>query len=187
MIFDPAFQRIRALKMLDLKLHNYNNTEIAKEFNVHPRTVERALTALKRSGIILDAEDHLLSEMLPKAQKVILRALDDLENPDVGLALKIFDKIVKGRDAKKGEGSVEEDELASYIKRKRLEAQADEDTLEGQLVAAPEQLEASQTGDESGTNPVGSASGDAHATQATASEDRQPDSEDGADQHINPS
>lgn len=133
-VHDPELKRLRYLMFLNEKLMNRTNLEIALKYNVDTKTVERSLTWGKRNGIIADAEDHLLNSLMPKVQKVIEQALED---GDTTVAMKLYDKVVKGRDAKKGEGVVDEDELTKFIARRRAKQQQIEATVEGELSELP--------------------------------------------------
>jgi hypothetical protein len=132
---DPALKRLRFLHFLNDRLMGLTIPRIAEKWNVHEDTVSRTLTWGKRAGLIADAEDRLLSEIFPAAEKTIIEAIKD---GDAVTAREIYKMVVKGRDAKKGDGSAstDEDELARYMAERRKKQEQIENTVDGEFAAA---------------------------------------------------
>lgn len=128
------------------KIEGRTNRQIAERFGVSEKTVERSLSWGNRAGIIADAEDHLLERLLPKVTRVLEAALNPVvdekgeivSHGDVTVALKLYDKIVKGRDSK--EKSAQEDELTRFIDARRQRAAELQNTVEGQTLPAAPQM-----------------------------------------------
>ncbi len=134
MILDPQMKRLRFLKMLDLKIRGHGNKEIAREFNLSLKTVERTLTWGKRADLITQEEDHILETLLPLARSAIKGAL---EAGDAKVALDIYKGtgILSKNKAKAPPGAADpQAELARHIAQKRAAAQLLEDTVDGELV-----------------------------------------------------
>jgi predicted transcriptional regulator len=136
-IQDETLKRIRAQQMIEAKVSKgMTNAEIAKDFGVHERTVERTLSWAKKADLFIQYEDRLMSELLPLAHETLRTALGP--NGDPKVALKIYEgtNILKKDHPKTAAVVKEEDDLASYINRKRLEAAEHDIAAEGQLITA---------------------------------------------------
>lgn len=128
-IRDPALRKLRFLRFVDDKLSGLTHPQIAEKNGVSVNTVDREMSWGKRAGIIVEAEDHLLSTLFPLAKQAIIDALTprtifdekgevkEVIPGDVGVAMKLYDKVVKGREAK-GEGN-SLDELTKFIAARR--------------------------------------------------------------------
>lgn len=114
-------RRLRGLMMLEHKIkHAATNADIAKEFNVHPETVRRTLSWMKRAGIIVDYEDKVLQELMPLAHEALKKAL---QKGNVDVALEIFKGMLPSFNKKVASGpSVSSgNELSAYIDQLRGE------------------------------------------------------------------
>lgn len=134
-IIDPELKRLRFLTYVNDKLRGLTREQIAEKWNVSKDTVERTLSWGKKAGIIADAEDKLLSEIFPLAEATIKAAVQT----DIQAAMKIYTMVVKGRDAKSGDGArnVDEDELAKFMAERRRRQQLLEDTTDGEVIHSP--------------------------------------------------
>jgi len=93
-IRDPEMRRLRALMMLDYKLRNgATNADVAKEFKISERTVERTFTWMKKAELVTKAEDKALSELVPLAHAAIKQAM---EGDDAKLAAEMALEVFKG-------------------------------------------------------------------------------------------
>lgn len=110
--------------MLEQRIQGSNLNEIAAEFRVSRRTVERTLSWAKKAELIVEIEDKILQELVPAAHSAILAALTDTDNPQEAgkLALELFKGTVPGfgktkpKDSGPGNPS---DELSRYIEQFR--------------------------------------------------------------------
>lgn len=132
-IFDTNLKAIRAKEMIALKTgKGMSNKEIAAEMGVHPDTVARALTWAKKAGLFVKYEDDLLESVVPKALEALKAALDD---GDGELAIKVLENTIWLTNQKGNKGDVvEENSLASYIRDIRLEAERQQESIEGKMV-----------------------------------------------------
>lgn len=138
---DPAAQRVRALQMLEFKIRKAATVEeIADEFNVHPNTVKRALSFAKKADLITAAEDRILQNLVPEAEKALLAGLQSTDSPikAAELALKLLEGFVPALKKKQGpaanaSGGVV-DELERYISALRADTSDQPPAVEGQVV-----------------------------------------------------
>jgi biotin operon repressor len=122
---DPQMKKIRALMMMEFKIKTAASAnEIAKEFGVSRKTVERTLSYAKKAGLLVEIEDRILAELMPAAHKAILAGLADSENPIE--AAKIGMDLLKAGVPmlKKTQGPAKaagDDELDAYIAQLRAD------------------------------------------------------------------
>jgi DNA-binding transcriptional ArsR family regulator len=130
-IRDPQEKRLRALKMLELRISsNASIKDIAREFNVSHDTVSRNLTWARKAGLIADAEDKALQELLPLAHEALKKALT---NHDADVALEIFKGLMPGFGKTKPQPTVTAgDDLASYLDAIR----STPDAIDGEVAGA---------------------------------------------------
>lgn len=139
---NQALYRLRALKMIELRLKGISLVAIGKEFGVSDQTVARSLKWAETNGLIESFEDQILNELVPAAMKTLKEAMVDGKNADV--ALEVFKGI--GLFKKHSDKTVQanpggEESLESYLSRKRESAAAlppkpEVRVLEGQLAEA---------------------------------------------------
>jgi len=116
---DPDLRRLRALRMIDMRIRGKTMKQVAEEFGVSENTVERTLSWAKKAELVVQAEDKILRELVPAAQKALLAVLAG-ENDDVKAkaALEIF-KGTLPSFAKKptvtGASSGTDSDLSTYI------------------------------------------------------------------------
>jgi transposase-like protein len=136
-IRDPAEKRLRALMMLEMRLKQAASLEeIAKAFNVAPKTVQKNLTWARKAGLIADAEDKILQELVPAAHEALLKALRDPTNRDAGkLAIDVFKGTISGfkKEPARTVTATGGDDLDTYLDRLRADNPniLDGETVEG--------------------------------------------------------
>lgn len=138
---DVDIKRIQALKWMSQKIDNMSTKEIAEQAGVSHDTVTNRLSWAKRAGIFTDYEDKLLSELIPAAHRAILSALED---GDAAVALEIYKGqgfLSKGQSSSKKDNPKvtqlsdgDEEDLASYMRKLRNQAQEQEDRIEGTVM-----------------------------------------------------
>ena len=100
--------------------------EIAQEFGVSTETVKRELSYAKKAGLIVDAEDRILQELVPSALDSILTALKDTEKPheSAKIGLDLLKGILPSFSKKQGPAAPgdSDDELQRYIASVRAAA-----------------------------------------------------------------
>lgn len=133
-IIQPAFRRLRAMKMVEGKvLQNKTTKELAADFNVSVDTVERTLSWAAKADIFGNYEDKIVSELVPLAHNAIRQALEE-GNAKVGLEIFKGLNLLRTGAATPGQRA-QDDDLAAYIAAKRDKAQLEENTTIGQLVS----------------------------------------------------
>lgn len=117
-IRDPGERRLRALKMVELRVgKSASIQDIAEAFNVSTKTVERTLTWARKAGIIASAEDKALQELVPLAHEALKGAL---AKGDAEIALEIFKNLLPSFSKKNNApGTQAGDELSSYLNNLR--------------------------------------------------------------------
>lgn len=101
-----------------------SNTQVAKEFHVSTKTIEREIDWAKRQGLVATYEDQILNELVPEAIGAFRKAL---ANGDAQVALEVLKGT--GLLRKQSDKSmitpppqVEEETLEVYtMKRKRVQ------------------------------------------------------------------
>jgi hypothetical protein len=88
---DPDIRRLRALRMIEMRIKGHSHKEIAKEFNVAEDTVARTLTWAKKAELIVQAEDRIVRELIPAATEALRAVLaGDDDEVKAKTALEIF-------------------------------------------------------------------------------------------------
>lgn len=131
---DPDLRRLRALKMIDLRIHGKTVKEVAEEMGVSEKTVIRTISWAKKAELVVKAEDKILAELVPAAHDAFKRALN-AEDPEVAFkaALEIFKgtlpSFAKRPQGATGASSGTNNELSSYIEQLRSGLIADGEVL----------------------------------------------------------
>jgi hypothetical protein len=130
---DPDLRRLRALKMIDMKIRGKTYKEIAEEFGVGTKAVKETLSWAKKAELVVKAEDKVLAELVPAAHDAFKRALA-AEDPEVAFkaALEIFKGTLPGfTKAKQSNGPTVSDagSLSSYIDSLRNDLSLDGEVL----------------------------------------------------------
>ena len=138
---DPDLRRLRALRMIEMRIKGKTLKEIGKEFGVCDETVARTLSWAKKAELVVKAEDKILNELVPAAHDAFKRALA-AENPEVAFkaALEIFKGTLPSfSKAKQSNGPTVTDSgsLASYIDSLRNDLSLDGEVLDGTAAALP--------------------------------------------------
>jgi hypothetical protein len=127
-IHNPDLKRLRAAQFLEYRLaNNASREQIAAHFKVSVSTVERVFAYARRAGLIVQAEDKILDELVPAAHNALKAALTDKDNVQMAgqLGLKVMENALPGFGKKpaagKGGGSGDEDALAKAIEEARSE------------------------------------------------------------------
>lgn len=122
---DPQEARLRAYKMLEYRLQNgASMKQIAEKFNVSVATTERVLSYARKAGLVAEAEDRILNELVPAAHKAIMTGLTDTEHPQdaAKLGIEVFKGTVPSfgkRPQGKSTSSNDEDALSRAIAEAR--------------------------------------------------------------------
>jgi hypothetical protein len=142
---DPEMRRLRGLMMLEFKLrNNATNAQVGKEFNMSEKSVNQTFSWMRKAGLIAQAEDKVLQELVPLAHNALKAALtqtDDLELASQR-AIDIFKGMLPAfskkptvtKDAPQG------GDLSSYIDELRKGELSDSESadraIEGEVVGA---------------------------------------------------
>lgn len=121
MIRDPALQRLRALKVVELRVTGHSYEEIAKYLRCSMGTVKNILKFAEKAELIVDAEDKILNELVPLAHTAIKDALTE---GNAKIAVEVMKGIgLFGSKASKTTpaNSSNDEDLASYISKLRSE------------------------------------------------------------------
>lgn len=125
--------------MIDMRIKGATNPEVAKEFGVSTQTVIRTLSWAKKAELMVEAEDKILSELVPAAHKALIRALEG-EDSEVASdrALEIFKAVLPSFQKKganpSGGSSESNSDLATHIAQLRERAALRDNTTDGELV-----------------------------------------------------
>lgn len=113
-------RRLRALKMVEAKaIQGKNNTELAEQFGVTVRTIERTLTWAEHANIFAEYEDRILSGLVPLAYDAVEAALRE-GNSKVALDILKGTRLLRTSErAASASQQAREDDLADYIAKKR--------------------------------------------------------------------
>lgn len=163
---DPEMRRLRGLMMLEFKLrNNATNVQVGKEFNMSEKSVNQTFSWMRKAGLIAQAEDKVLQELVPLAHNALKAALtqtDDLELASQR-AIDVFKGMLPAFSKKpvtpKSDTSPGGD-LSSYIDELRKGELSDADipagAIEGEVVGAlPAASEAADPqGDAEPNDPV---------------------------------
>ena len=122
-LFSKSEKTLRAKAMLKKRItENKSVAQIADEFNVSKRTVERALSFAQRAELLVAEEDQVLEMLVPKARQALITALN---SDDIEVSSRVALEIYKGAGVlRRGNGAVKSpaevgDELSKYIERIR--------------------------------------------------------------------
>jgi len=120
---DPDLRRLRALRMIELRIKGNSLKQIAEEFGVSTDTVDRTLSWAKKAELVVEAEDKILRELVPAAQNAILAVLAGTDDEvKAKTALEIFKGTLPSfSKAKQSNGPTVSDSgsLSSYIDQLR--------------------------------------------------------------------
>jgi hypothetical protein len=94
----PKMRRIRALQMVQMRVSNMTNQQIADHFRIHESAVKKTLSWAEKAGLLAEAEDKILQELFPHARKAIQAALeDDDHKQEAGkLGFELFKALIPG-------------------------------------------------------------------------------------------
>lgn len=120
-IREPDQRRLRALMMLEYRVKNAASYhDLAKEFGVSVDTAKRTLSWARKAGLVVDAEDRILQDLVPLAHNAIKTAL---EAGDAKIALEIFKGILPSFNGKAQKPTTSTtttgDDLNAYINELR--------------------------------------------------------------------
>ncbi len=105
--------RIRALKILEMRLAGAKMAEIAKTMNVHVNTVLASIKWASREGITQELEARFLSNLVPDAMKVYKAKLAE---GNEFVAKDVIDKMIKLGDRFQEKLDKQEDRgLQAYV------------------------------------------------------------------------
>lgn len=127
-IRDEQVLRARALAMVERRIRSVPLKDIAAEFNVTIRTVERNLDYAKRAGLIVQFEDRILQELVPAAIETFKKAIED---GNVEIAKEVFKGtgfLLRPSEKVPAKGSMdlaENESLEVYIRKIRGGGQND--------------------------------------------------------------
>ncbi len=118
-LIDPQLRRLRALKMIEARINGATRGELEAQFKISKATVDRELTWAQKAGLVANAEDKILKDLVPLAHEAIKEAL---VNGNADIALKIFEGTIPG--FKKGSVKTNSsggpiDELSDYLNKLR--------------------------------------------------------------------
>lgn len=146
-IRDPDLRRLRALKMLEMKVtKSATYADIAKEFGVNEQTVLRTFNWAKKAKLLAQLEDKLLENLLPSAATAVEQALKDGDKvQEAGrLGLDLMKLLIPSMKKDKSGPSNPNEDLAKYIAD--LRNADDGDVIDGQVETDPERtLPAAET------------------------------------------
>lgn len=119
---DAQVRRIRAMGMIQQRIHAVPLAQIATNFNVSLDTVERELQWAKKNHLLEVAEDRLLGTLLTKAMTVIEAALDDGDLDAAKTVITVFNNASHQKAKREEKQESREFDLEDYFKEKRLAA-----------------------------------------------------------------
>lgn len=160
-IRDEPTRKLRAKAMIQARVEGKSIPEVAAQFNVCTKTVERTLSWARSADLFIEFEDKLMTELLPKAHESLMRALENEEDGNVAL------EIYKGRNLLKKQGQktsievAEDNDLAKYVREVRDAADEWDRTIDGQV---------EQRGIGDGSGPKGLPAAGQTGVQATGDE-----------------
>ena len=141
-VHDPQLKKLRALMMVQFRVRNNASTaDIAQEFGVSEKTVQRTMAWVKRAGLIAEMEDKILTELMPEAHKAIKVALqDDEHKQEAGrLGIELFKGVVPGFKKAANAGPIAQvNELERYLEEIRSESG---DIIDGEVEGTTLRLE----------------------------------------------
>lgn len=157
-IRDADLRRLRALAMVERRIHGASIPALAKEFNMSEVQVQRVLSYAKKANLLVEAEDRVLQELVPDSIELLKRFLTPKEldgkplpisDKDAAIALRLLEGVLPAMGKKQGTGkpTPEDDDIYAYVDRIRKDmvidgAATSTPVIEGQiqalLPAAPE-------------------------------------------------
>lgn len=123
------------------------NEDLAEEFGVSRRSVEKALSLAAKADLIVSFEDKLVKELLPLAHETAILALKGEAPQGSGkIAMEILKgtQILRPSQPRSTQQAADDDELSKYIAKKRLKAREEELTIDGEFRTEPVGLQAPQ-------------------------------------------
>lgn len=116
-------RRLRAKKMIQLRVQQMSKAEIARQMNISHDTVIRELKWAERQGLIQDAEDDIIRDLVPLAVKVMKEALAS-NKVEMKERLKAADRVLTGTGVLKKEVVAEapdgpKDEVEVWLMKRR--------------------------------------------------------------------
>jgi hypothetical protein len=116
---DAALHRIRALGIVQRRIEAVSINEIAKEFNIHPDTVDNDIKWAKKQGLLETLEQRLLGSIANKTLAVVEAHLDlgSLDAAKEGMKAILHASQQKARREEKQEKR--EFDLDDYLREKR--------------------------------------------------------------------
>lgn len=117
-----ALRRLRALKMIDLRIRGKTMAEIEKELGLSVTGQKQLLDWAQKANLVAEAEDQILKELVPNALSRINKAI--LDEGDTSAALEVLKGagIFKKASDKTSSGGGTQDagnSLEIYIKKIR--------------------------------------------------------------------
>lgn len=117
-----ALKRLRALKMIDLRIRGNTMETIEKELGLSPAGQKKLLDWAEKANLVAEAEDQILKELVPNALSRVNKAI--LEEGDTQAALEVLKGagIFKKASDKSSSGGGTHDagnSLEVYIKKIR--------------------------------------------------------------------
>ena len=131
---DENLRRIRATKVVNMRVSGHRLGQIAEELNISIDTVERDIKYAEKANLFLDLEQKLLHQLAPKAITAIETALED---GDAETAIEVLKSLGIMKDSKAPKTQVEanqSDDLARAIEEARERRQLNAETADGELI-----------------------------------------------------
>lgn len=76
-IMDEETQRLQALQMIAMRVGGQSFAKIGNQMGVSPDTVKDRLAWARNQGLLADAEDRIVNELVPAAIQAFKKALDE--------------------------------------------------------------------------------------------------------------
>jgi transposase-like protein len=136
---DPDLRRLRALRIVEMRIRGKSIPEIAREFGVEDKTVHRDLSWAKKAELVIKAEDKILRELVPAAHKAIAEVFAGVNDEvKAKTALQIFEKTLPSfSKTPKASGATvaPESDLSTYISSLRDAAGLLDGAVDGDVIA----------------------------------------------------
>ena len=147
-IRDPDLKRLRALRFIEERIKGKSNKEIAEAFGVSEDTVIRNLSWAKKSELVVQAEDRILRDLLPAAEKAIADVFNGTDDEvKAKTALEIFKGTLPSFSKRPSASGATSDDssggLSSYIAKLRDQAALADGAVDGEVVSSSPALEGS--------------------------------------------
>lgn len=110
-------------------MHGKTAEQIAKDFNVAPSTVNRAMSLAAKGDLIIGFEDKLHQELIPLAHEALVGALKE---GNAKVALEIFKgtNLLKKTQTPSKQQQQDADDLSAYIFSRRVQSQLEEQPID---------------------------------------------------------